>query len=113
MLTPGGAGVPSYSGIEIQPLTRLECKSYYQLRDAKKISAELEMLTDEELAQILHKLPDEGCCNSTRYRLKVTWYNLVPVITYRYRSVHTGIAQIIPEIRINSYPDSVKTLENR
>jgi hypothetical protein len=51
--------------------------------------------------------------NSNRYRLRVTWYNLVPVINYRYRIVDTGIYQIIPGTGINSYPDSVKTLGNR
>jgi hypothetical protein len=45
--------------------------------------------------------------------LRVIWHNLAPVITYRYRLVHAGITQIIPEIRIKPYPDSVKTLENR
>ena len=38
---------------------------------------------------------------------------MVPVINYRYRLVYTGISQIIPQIGINSYPDSVKTLEIR
>jgi hypothetical protein len=36
-LTPGEAGVPAYKGDEYQPLTRLECKSYYSLRVTKKL----------------------------------------------------------------------------
>jgi hypothetical protein len=59
-LTPGEAGVPAYKGDEYQPLTRQECKSYYSLRETKKLPDVGTPLSDEELIAALTKIPDEG-----------------------------------------------------
>ncbi len=52
--------IPAYKGDEYQPLTRQECKSYYSLRETKKLPNVGAPLSDEELIKALTKLPDEG-----------------------------------------------------
>jgi hypothetical protein len=59
-LTPGEAGVPLYKGDEYQPLTRLECKSYYSIRQWNQIPKAGVPISDKELIRALKKIPDEG-----------------------------------------------------
>ena len=59
-LTPGEAGVPSYKGDEYQPLTRVECASYFKLARTKTLPKAGEPLSDDELIKALTKIPNEG-----------------------------------------------------
>ncbi len=59
-LTLGEAGIPSYKGIEYQPLTRKECKSYYSIRNTNPLPESGQPISDEKLNRVLKKIPDEG-----------------------------------------------------
>jgi len=59
-LTPGQAGVPSYTGRTIMPLTRAEARKHYKALVPTTMPKENELLADEVLARILTKLPHEG-----------------------------------------------------
>jgi hypothetical protein len=59
-LTPGQAGVLSYTGKTIMPLTRTEARKHYKALVPTPMPKEGELLADSELARILTKLPHEG-----------------------------------------------------
>jgi hypothetical protein len=59
-LTPGQAGIPTYSGDSILPLTRLEAKTHYHLLTPKPFPKKGELLSEEDLIRIYLKLPHEG-----------------------------------------------------
>ncbi len=58
--TAGETGVPLYKGDEYQPLTRLECKSYYSIHQWSQVPKAGVPISDAELIRILKKIPDEG-----------------------------------------------------
>jgi hypothetical protein len=60
VLTPGQAGVPSYTGQTMMPLTRAEARMHYKALIPTTMPKEGELLADSELVRILTKLPHEG-----------------------------------------------------
>ena len=60
VLTPGQAGVPSYTGYMIMPLTWTEARKHYQASVPTSMPKQGELLADSEIARILTKLPHES-----------------------------------------------------
>jgi hypothetical protein len=69
---------------DTQPLTRLDCKSYYQLRGVKKVPAQSEMLTDVELAQVLLNYTIHHCFAAPDDYL----YEIMENEKKKYKTVH-------------------------